>query len=71
VTRAVTGEDLAARRRRAVSQRCATLGGSGPEAPRTQCAGVGQGGLELVVLLPSTDAATVLLLCGDATGLTG
>jgi hypothetical protein len=46
--------DRSARRRRAVTARSATLDP------------VGCGWAELVVLLPSTDAATVLLLCEQA-----
>ena len=49
----------AARRCRAVAARSATLGEAGP------------GRLELVALLPSPDAATVLLLCAAAAELTG
>jgi hypothetical protein len=49
----------AARRWRAVAARSATL----DEA--------GSGRLELVVLLPSTAAATILLLCEEAAELAG
>jgi hypothetical protein len=59
---------LAARRRRAVAGRSATLAvAAGPEV--ADPAGVGR--TDLVVLLPSTDAATVLLLCEEAAELSG
>ncbi|HEX8096257.1 hypothetical protein [Jatrophihabitans sp.] len=49
----------AARRERAVAGRSATLVAAGP------------GRCVLVVLLPSADAATILLLCEEAAELTG
>jgi len=48
----------AARRQRAVADRSATLGAAAP------------GRRALVVLLPSADAATILLLCEEAADLT-
>ena len=47
------------RRRRAVAGRSATLDAAGP------------GRQALVVLLPSADAATILLLCEEAAELAG
>ncbi|HEY0167578.1 MAG TPA: hypothetical protein VGB75_11105 [Jatrophihabitans sp.] len=49
----------AARRRRARSDRCATLSPSEP------------GRFTLTVLLPSADAATILLQCEEAADLVG
>jgi hypothetical protein len=68
VTRAAA-DSLAARRRRAVAERSATL-----RAAEVELAGAGDRTVagpaavraDLVVLLPSTDAATVLLLCAQA-----
>ncbi|HST48913.1 hypothetical protein [Jatrophihabitans sp.] len=68
----VAAGSLAARRRRAATMRSATLGvpsltAAGDPADPGEAAGRA----ELVVLLPSTDAATVLLLCSEAAELTG
>jgi hypothetical protein len=62
VTRAAA-DSLAARRARARAERSATLGAAADPA--------GAGRADLVVLLPSADAATVLLLCEEAAELSG
>jgi hypothetical protein len=77
----VAAGSLAARRRRAVAERSATLGTPEPAFLGAARAGAGRpgddlaeaagAGTDLVVLLPSTDAATVLLLCAEAAGLSG
>ncbi len=72
VTEVVAGS-LADRRRRAVTKRCATLGVAERPAVEAGPAGVDPADptlAALVVLLPSTDAATVLLLCSQAAELT-
>jgi len=62
----VATESLAARRARARARRSAVFGTAiGQAGP----AGADQG--ELVVLLPSADVATVLLLCEQAAELSG
>jgi hypothetical protein len=68
VTRAAA-DTLAARRRRAVAERSATLSAAGVEPAGTgdpPAAGPAAARADLVVLLPSADAATVLLLCAQA-----